>query len=120
MLKKLKKAAIATALAAVLTGSSSVAFATDDYRTGQKLLQAEHTVSTATAWGSGLACAAVASWSGFFTLGIAPALAGLTCAAIAASATKTAMRCSLDKETRIRTGLGEDCIVIAVGIKGEF
>ena len=109
MLKKLKKATVATALAAALTGSSSVAFANNDYLTGQKLLQAEHTVSTATAWSSGLACAAGASWSGVFTWGIGPALAGLACAAIAASATKTAMRCSLDKETRIRTGLGKRC-----------
>lgn len=116
MLRKSTKAAIAIALAAALTGSSSVAFANDDYDhlMGRKLIQGEDKVARATSLGSGLACAAGAAWSGVFTWGIGPALAGLACAAIASTATRTAMRCSVEKEARIRAGLGEKCFEISV------
>ena len=112
-----------TALLIAISSVASVpstAFAENDYRKGQEMLRHEDRTAGSAGMAAGLTCAAAASWTGIFTIGIGPALAGLGCAIIAESATRTAMRCSVNEDTRIRTGLGKGCIVVAGGFRVKF
>lgn len=119
-----KKLAAYTAASLIAVSSvasaPSTAFAESDYRTGQELLKYEDRASGSAGMASALGCAAAASWTGIFTWGIGPALAGIVCGIVGESVTRTAMRCSVDEQTRIRTGLGEGCVVVSGGIKFWF
>ena len=119
MRDKLKKTVATVALASVLS-LPSVAFAEGSqspYLTGQKFLEREHQVASSTGAIAALTCAGLTLWAAPFTFGSAPMLAGFGCSTLATSIAQSVMRCSLDKATRVRSGLGSDCITIAFGIK---
>lgn len=72
-------------------------------------------VGSAVGMASGLGCAAAASWTGIFTWGIGPALAGLACSLIGNSVTQTIMSCTTDEQVRRADGDDGNCIKLAVG-----
>ena len=129
-LKNLPNLSLAALLLATTFVLPGAAFAQDEqYMRYQQPAQLEYVrdqlarekvVGETTGLGAGLTCAAAVSWSGVFTFGIAPALAGIICGSIASSAVRTTMRCSTDKDTRRKLGGKDGCVVLVLGLETKF